>query len=255
MPPIARLSRIAPMAMAVCLLTATPASAQGGRIVVSVASSVADAVEEIAALYRSATGTSVSVNAGGSNTLARQIVEGAPASIFLSADEAQMNTVEQAGRIVPGTRSTLLTNELAVIAPADAAAISLAHVREGRIARLALGEPAGVPAGVYARTWLEREGAWARLQSKVVPFPTVRAVLGAVEAGRVDAGVVYATDAIGARVRVVARVTAQEHPEVRISYPVALIAGGHAEVARPFLEFLKGSQARAVFDRRGFGKP
>ena len=254
MPPIALLSRIAPMVI-VCLLAVAPVSAQRGRVVVSVASSVADAVEEIAGLYQAVTGNSVSVNAGGSNTLARQIVEGAPSAIFVSADEAQMNTVETAGRIVPGTRSTLLTNELALIAPVDTTAITLAQVRDGRIARLAIGEPAGVPAGVYARTWLERDGTWARLQSKVVPFPTVRAVLGAVEAGRVDAGVVYATDAIGARVRVVARVTAQDHPEVRISYPVALITGGNADAARPFLAFLKGAQARAVFDRRGFGRP
>ena len=255
MVPITLLSRMAATTMVVCLLATAPVSAQGGRVVVSVASSVADAVEEIAALYRAATGKPVLVNAGGSNTLARQIVEGAPASIFLSADDAQMQAVEKAGRIVPGTRSTLLTNELAVIAPAGSTAITLTQVREGRISRLAVGDPAGVPAGVYARTWLEHEGAWGRLQSKVVPFPTVRAVLGAVEAGRVDAGVVYATDAIGARVRVAARVSAQETPYLRITYPVALIAGGNADAARPFFEFLKGAQARAVFDRRGFGKP
>jgi molybdate transport system substrate-binding protein len=223
-------------------------------LIVSVAASVHDALAEIADRYRAATGITVSLNTGGSNTLARQIVEGAGAALFVSADDIQMDLVEKAGRIVPGTRTTLLTNELVVVVPDHAPAdVTLARVLQGRIARLAMGEPSSVPAGVYGRRWLEHEGAWTRLQSKVVPFPTVRAVLSAVEAGRADAGIVYRTDAMTAKVRVIARMTAAEHPYLDISLPAAVIRGAHEADARRFLEFLKGPVAREIFVRRGFG--
>jgi len=229
--------------------------AQPSTLVVSVAASVSDAMEEIGRLYRQATGVVVAVNAGGSNTLARQIIEGAPASVFLSADDRQMDAVEKAGRVVTGTRAALLTNELAVIVPQASSSMTLAQLLEGRVARLAMGEPAAVPAGVYGRTWLEHEKAWTRLESKVVPFPTVRTVLAAVEAGRVDAGIVYATDALAARVRVLARLSARDHPYLHITYPVAVIKGSTEAEAKRFVEYLNGPSARAVFDRRGFGKP
>lgn len=232
----------------------TPVAAQPPGLVVSVAASVSDALEEIARLYRAATGVTVAVNAGGSNTLARQIVEGARAGLFLSADSIQMDAVEKAGRIVPGSRTRLLTNELVVITPA-ASSTTVAQVMSGSIRRLAMGEPAAVPAGVYGRRWLEHEQAWARVSPKVVPFPTARAVLTAVEAGRVDAGIVYRTDAMAARVRVVATVPAKEHAYLDIVYPAAVIAGPSAAEATRFLEFLKGPAARAVFDKHGFGKP
>ena len=229
--------------------------AQPSGLVVSVAASVYDAVNEIADLYRAATGVTVALNAGGSNTLARQIVEGAKAGVFLSADERQMDAVEKAGRIVPGTRTRLLLNELAIVVPRRSTDFTLARLLEGRLARLAMGEPGAVPAGVYGRRWLEHAQAWARVSPKVVPFPTVRAVLSAVEAERVDAGIVYRTDAMASSVRVVAHVSPKDHPYLDISYPAAVIAGPSEAEARRFLEFLKGPAARAVFDRRGFGRP
>jgi molybdate transport system substrate-binding protein len=233
----------------------TPVVAQPPGLVVSVAASVYDALEEIAGLYRAATGVTVAINPGGSNTLARQIVEGAKAGLFLSADHRQMDAVEKAGRIVPGTRTKLLTNELAVIVPSTAAAdLTIARILDGGVARLAMGEPAAVPAGVYGRTWLEHRGAWSRLESKVVPFPTVTAVLSAVANGRVDAGIVYRTDAMTSKdVRVIAQVSSKDHPYLDISYPVAVIVGPREADGRKFLDFLKGPAARAVFDRRGFG--
>ena len=233
----------------------TSVAAQPPGLVVSVATSVYDALDEIAGLYRAATGVTVALNAGGSNTLARQIIEGARAGLFLSADAIQMDAVQKAGRLVPGTRTPLLTNDLAIVVPQSSATVALAHVLEGRISRLGMGEPAAVPAGVYGRKWLEHEGAWARVAPKVVPFPTVRAVLSAVEAGRVDAGIVYRTDAMSSAVRVLALVSTKDHPYLDITYPAAVIAGPSEAEARRFLEFLKGPAARAVFDRRGFGKP
>jgi molybdate transport system substrate-binding protein len=241
-----------------CLTTvlaaiSTSVAAQPRGLVVSVAASVNDVLAEIATLYRAATGVTVAVNPGGSHTLARQIVEGAKVHLFLSADETQMDVVEKAGRIASGTRTRLLTNELAVIAPATATSITLERVIEGRINRLAIGEPAAVPAGVYARRFLEHENAWTRLEPKVVPFPTVTAVLSAVATGRVDAGIVYRTDAMRSTdVRVIAAVSRRDHPYLDISYPVAVIAGAGETDSRKFLEYLKGPVARAVFERHGF---
>lgn len=226
----------------------TPVATQPPGLVVSVAASMNDALAEIAGLYRAATGVTVALNTGSSNTLARQIVEGARAALFLSADEIQMDVVEKAGRLVPGTRTRLLRNDLVIIVPPDKPrSLTLEQLLDGRVKRVAMGEPTAVPAGVYARRFFERHGVWDRLSPKVVPFPTVRAVLAAVEAGRVDAGLVYATDALTSRVHVIARAT-----DLDILHSAAVIAGPNEAAARRFLEFLKGEQARAVFTKRGF---
>lgn len=253
--PVTKLVQRLALGITVVAAFSTPVAAQPPDLVVSVAASVADALDEIAGLYRAAAGVTVAVNPGGSNALARQIIEGANAALFLSADQQQMNAVGKAGRIVPGTRTDLLTNELSIVVPRSSSTLTVAQLLEGRINRLAMGDPAAVPAGVYGRTWLEHEGAWSRVVSKVVPFPTVRAVLGAVESGRVDAGIVYRTDAAASTVRVVATLAAKDHSYLDITYPVAVIKGPGEAQARRFLEFLKGPQARAVFDRRGFGVP
>jgi molybdate transport system substrate-binding protein len=226
----------------------TPVAAQPPGLVVSVAASMNDALAEIAGLYRAATGVTVAVNTGSSNTLARQIVEGAPAALFLSADEIQMDIVEKAGRTVAGTRTRLLSNELVVIVPADPRpGTGIEQVLGGHVRRIAMGEPGAVPAGVYGRKYFERKGAWARVEPKVIPFPTVRGVVAAVEAGRVDAGVVYATDARTARVTVIDRAT-----DLDIVHSAAVLRGPREEAARRFLEFLKTGPARAVFTKRGF---
>jgi len=249
---VTKLVQLPVVGITVVAAFSTPVAGQPPVLVVSVAASVNDALDEIARIYRAATGVTVALNAGGSNTLARQIVEGAKAGLFLSADETQMDMVERAGRIVRGTRTRLLTNELAIVAP-PSSNLTLPAMLEGRINRLAMGEPAAVPAGVYGRRFLEHEGVWARLEPKVIPFPTVRAVLSAVENGRVDAGIVYRTDASTSSVTVIATLAAKQHPYLNISYPVAVIAGPAEAEARKFLNFLKGTQARAVFEKRGFG--
>ncbi len=234
----------------------TPVAAQPPGLVVSVAASVHDALAEIAGLYRAATGVTVALNTGSSSTLARQIVEGARVGVFLSADDLQMNVVERAGRLVAGTRTPLLTNQLAIVAPARASSpVTMAALLEGRVSRLAMGETASVPAGVYGRRWLEHEGAWARVQPKVIPFPTVRAVLAAVEAGRVDAGIVYATDARDSSARIVATLAAGDHAYLNIVQPAAVVTGPAEAEGRRFLQYLQGPAARAVFDKRGFGRP
>ncbi len=233
----------------------TPVAAQPPGLVVSVASSLHDALAEIAGLYRAATGVTVALNPAGSNTLARQIVEGARVGLFLSADDIQMDVVEKAGRLVPGTRTRLLTNDLAVIVPAGTRKLlTLADLAGPAVRRLAMGEPTAVPAGVYGRKWLEREGLWTAVAPKVVPFPTVRGALAAVAAGRVDAGIVYLTDAIG-RSSVSVALSSKGNPDLAIVQSVAVVRGPGEADARKFLQFLRSPPARDVFVRRGFGIP
>ncbi|MEO8679921.1 MAG: molybdate ABC transporter substrate-binding protein [Vicinamibacterales bacterium] len=234
------------------------ALAQPVRLVVSVAASMHDALVEIAEQYKTAAGITIDLNTGGSNTLARQIVEGAPADLFLSADDLQMDVAAKADRLVPGTRVHLVTNELVVIVPADSTRrlVSPVDLAGPAVARLAMGEPSSVPAGVYGRKWLERLNLWTMVSPKVVPFPTVLAALSAVDAGRVDAGIVYRTDAIARpQVKVAIAVPAAANPDVAVVYPAAVIRGAHEPAARAFLAYLQGPQARAVFARKGFGLP
>jgi molybdate transport system substrate-binding protein len=235
----------------------TPVAAQPPGPVVSVASSLHEALVEIAGLYRAATGVAVSLNPGGSNTLARQIVEGAKVGLFVSADELQMDSVEKAGLLVPGTRTRLLTNNLALIVlRGTRKTLAFEDLAGPAVKRVAMGEPTSVPAGVYGRKWLEREGVWAAVSPKVIPFPTVRAVLAAVEAGRVDAGIVYQTDIVGRPVVVPLLIPRSAAiADLAIVIPAAVIRGPSEAEGRRFLAFLQSAAAREVFARRGFGRP
>lgn len=225
-------------------------------ITVSAASSLTGVLTELAKRFEAATGERVRINAAASNTLARQIVEGAPVDLFISADEAQMAVAEKSGRIVTGTRVDLLSNQLVIVVPADTrdAIDNPAGLASARVRRVAMGQPEGVPAGVYGRQWLEKLGLWATVRPKTVPMPTVRAALAAVREGRVDAGIVYASDALTTRnVRIVYRVPVNEGP--RIVYPAAVVAGANDATARRFLAFLQSPESRRVFEAAGFGLP
>jgi len=233
------------------LLTAAPAAAQG-EVVVSAASSLADVLEDVAARYAEAGGGRVVVNLAASNTLARQIAAGAPVDVFLSADEAQMDAVSE--WLVPGTRVDLLSNVLAVAVPADRPRrlASLAELAGPGFARIAIGDPAAVPVGVYARQHLEALGLWDRLEPRLVPSGSARLALAAVESGAVDAAIVYRTDiAVTSRAVEAYVVPLSEGP--RIVYVVAQVAGGPdpAGAAR-FLAFLQGAAAAEVFEAAGF---
>jgi molybdate transport system substrate-binding protein len=239
------------------VLAAALLLAQPTHLVVSVAASMNDALVEIADLYRASTGIVIDLNAGGSNTLARQIVEGAPVDVFLSADDLQMDVVSRADRLVPGTRAVLLTNQLVVIVRSGSpTSISQASdLTRPDVHRIATGEPESVPAGIYARAWLERLGLWGAIAPKVVPFPSVLGALTAVEAGRVDAGVVYRTDAMArSTVKVAVRSSSQSTSD-RIVHSVAVIRGPREATARAFATFLQGPRAQAVFVSKGFGLP
>jgi molybdate transport system substrate-binding protein len=223
-------------------------------IVVSVAASLADVMSELARRHQQATGQEVRLNVAGSNVLARQIVEGARADLFISADVAQMDVAERAGRLVQGSRVDLLTNQLVVVgAPGSTLTVDgPAALATATLRRLALGNPDSVPAGVYARQWLEKAGVWTAVADRVVPTVTVRAALAAVRSGRADAAVVYATDArTEPSVPVLYVVPPGDAPPVR--YPAAVVDGPRRAAAERFLAWLRGADAGAVFTAAGFG--
>src|SRR5688572_23007895 len=174
-------------------LVALPARAEA--VLVFAAASTTDALRELAPGFTKATGHTVEFAFGASSDLARQAVAGAPADVFLSADTAKMDQVEKAGLVQPGSRVELLSNRLVVVVPADSKQTVASAAELRAVKRLTLADPAAVPAGLYAKAWLEKVGLWKELEPRVVPTLDVRAALSAVEAGRVDAGIVYATDA------------------------------------------------------------
>lgn len=224
------------------------------ELVVYAAASLRDALEALAGPCERELGLRPVLVFGASGDLARQIVAAAKADVFLSADEAWMDAVDAKGLVDRGSRRSLLSNALVVVAPLDSTlrldgprALATAAIR-----RLSLADPAVVPAGRYARAWLEASGQWDALRERVVPALDVRAALAAVESGAADAGIVYRSDArISRRVRVVLAVPASEGPA--ISYPVAAIAGRPAlDDARRFVAWLATPAAAAVFRDLGF---
>jgi molybdate transport system substrate-binding protein len=226
-----------------------PASADR-ELLVFAAASLTESVQEIAAAFQSRTGTRVTFSFGSSGDLARQIEAGAPADAFLSADTGMMDRIEGEGLVRREDRREFLSNTLVVVVPVDSTTSIGSAGDLAALPKLALADPASVPAGLYAKKWLEDAGVWKQIEPKVVPTLDVRACLAAVASGAMPAGVVYITDAaVSEKVRI-AWVVA-DGPRILYSFaPVA--ASKRAAAAKAFLEFAGGSEGRAVFERRGF---
>ncbi len=219
------------------------------------AASLRDALETLEASCERETGVDLTFNFGASNDLARQILAANRADLFVSADEDWMDAVAVAGLVDAASRRSLLSNRLVVVGPWDSRLriVAAADLASPEIRRLSLADPDAVPAGRYAKAWLERAGLWEAVAQRVVPALDVRAALAAVESGAIEAGIVYATDAaISARVRALLEVPEHEAPLIR--YPIAALAGRpRLELARRVVEWLAGAQAGAVFESYGFG--
>jgi molybdate transport system substrate-binding protein len=229
--------------------------AQPAAVTVSAAVSLTDALTAVAERYGNEARGSVRFNFGASNTLARQIVNGAPADIFVSADEAQMDVVAAAGLLKDGTRFDLLTNQLAVVVPNDRPRTfkSVREIADPAFKRIAIGDPAAVPSGVYARQYLQQEGLWDAIAARVVPTSSVRAALAAVESGAADAAIVYRTDArVALRATVAWVVSADRGPRIR--YPAAILKSADAAAAQRFLDYLRSDAAARIFERFGFAR-
>jgi molybdate transport system substrate-binding protein len=227
----------------------------GPAVAVYAAASLAPAMEEIAGLHRIRTGETVTTTFGSSAALARQIDAGAPADVFVPAGAAWMDRLVGRGRIRAGSVFELAGNALVIVAPATAPfafalgdSVGLPDAFEGR---LAIGDPADVPLGAYARQSLERAGWWTALEPRVVGAADARAALELVERGECAAGIVYASDALGSgRVRVVERIPDEWHDV--IVYPAGLVEGRTLPGAERFLETLRTPEAAKVLGKHGF---
>ena len=224
------------------------------ELTVHAAASLTDAMKEIAATYEKQCGYKLLLNLGASSLLARQIEEGAPADLFLSADEAKMDNLENKGLLLPGTRRSLFSNLLVIVVSSDASVVpkSASDLVKPEYKKIALAQPDSVPAGIYAREYLQKLGLWEKVKDKVVPTENVRAALAAVESGNVEAGFVYKTDSlISKKVKVAVEISATEGP--KISYPIAVIKSSkEPEHAKKLEEYLAGAEARKVFEKFGF---
>lgn len=228
--------------------------ARAAEVTVFAAASLSDALTEIAKTYEATSSDKLRFNFGASSTLARQIKEGAPADVFFSADEAKMDDLAHAGLIDATTRTSLLSNTLVIVVHRDSA-VSIAapdDLDRATVRRLALAETRTVPAGIYAREYLQGIDLWSKVSSKVIPTENVRTALAAVEAGNADAGIVYKTDAlISKKVKIAFEVPSVQGP--KIAYPVAVIqTSKKAAVATALVRYLEGKEARAVFVKHGF---
>jgi molybdate transport system substrate-binding protein len=246
--------RAATAIAAFALATRAATNLCAGEITVFAAASLTDSLKEIAAGYEKRSGDTVVFNFGASSTLARQIEEGAPADIFFSADEAKMDRLEKRGLILKNTRKSRLSNSLVIVVAAEggAAIRSPQDLASDKVKRLALAEPATVPAGIYAKEYLQKQNLWSAVEAKVIPTENVRAALAAVEAGNVEAGIVYKTDAaISKKVKVACEVPARDGPP--ISYPTAAMKEAkQPEAAKRFLEYLDSNDAAKIFVKFGF---
>lgn len=232
-------------------------AAQAGEITVSAAASLSNAFRDIAPLFEAANpGTKVQLNFGASGALLAQIAKGAPVDVFASADQETMDQAQAQGRVAAAQRRDVVSNTLVLIVPAAASKTpaALADLAQPGYARIAIGLPASVPVGRYTQGALQAAKLWPAVEPKVIGATSVRQVLDYVARAEVDAGFVYATDAVLLRDKVKLALTA---PSTKpILYPVAPLAGAPnaAEAAR-FVNFLFTPPAQAVFARYGFGKP
>jgi molybdate transport system substrate-binding protein len=244
------------LALCVTLFSFSARAADTPNITVFAAASTTNAITDIIALFTAENKGRVTASFASSSTLAKQVNQGAPADVYLSANPKWMGFLEKNHVIEPGTRFDLLGNRLVLIAPLDSnmgVTISPGFDLAGLLGqeKLAMGDPDHVPAGIYGKQALTALGVWEGVASKVARSKDVRAALMLVERGEAPLGIVYATDAaISKKVKVVALFPENTHPA--ITYPVALVAGKATPGARAFLEFLKTSASGAVFEKYGF---
>lgn len=231
------------------------ASAQ--QVTVFAAASTGNALSEIGRAFEAKGGGKVGFSFAASSALAQQIEQGAPAHVYLSADEPWMAYAVRKGLVDPATRVNLLGNRLVLIAPSDspvneatiAPGFPLARLLGG--GRLVVGDPDHVPVGIYARQALDTLGVWGEVKDRLARTESARAALALVERGEVPLGIVYATDAAASvKIKVVGRFPADSHPPV--TYPVALVAGQANPAAKAFLDYLRSAEAKAVWRKHGF---
>jgi molybdate transport system substrate-binding protein len=239
------------------LLVGAAAPSQAAELTVSAAASLTQAFKEIGSAFEAQDrGTTVLFNFAASGALLQQIAKGAPVDVLACADQETMDQAEQRQLVRAGTRQNFVRNTLVAIVPAKAVAVpgSLQDLLQPKLARIALGTPASVPAGRYARAALEKAGIWSAVETKLIGASSVRQVLDYVARGEVDLGFVYATDAalMADKVRLAFTVPTG----TPVLYPLAAVAGSaNAAPAGRFVAFVLSAPAQAILARHGFAKP
>ena len=241
----------------VLIVLLLPLSARAQELTVFAAASLTDAMKDISAKWAAAGHPALRLSFGSSSTLARQIEQGAPANVFASADEKWMDYLAEKQLLAAGTRKDLLGNDLVLVVSADKplhATISKSFDMMGLLGangRVATGDPAHVPVGIYAEQALRNLGMWDAVSPRLARTEDVRAALLLVERGEAPAGIVYATDAAASKaVMIAGTFPADSHDPV--SYPFAVTKSGDTAEARALLDFLASPPARALFVQRGF---
>lgn len=227
------------------------------KITVFAAASLTNALQEIATQYQKKNGVEVVSSFASSSVLARQIDQGAPADLFISADQQWMDDVVAKKSVVDSTRYTLLGNDLVLIAPKSdsAKAVTINAQTDWKSLlkgeRLAVGDPDHVPAGIYAKEALQKLGAWDALSPQLAPANNVRAALALVERNETPYGIVYGSDAVASdKVQVVGRFPEDSHKPVE--YPMAIVKDHQNATVQAFYNYLQGPDAAAVFKQYGF---
>ena len=226
------------------------------KVTVFAASSLTNAMNDVVSAYEQKAGVKPTVSYASSSALARQIAQGAPANIYVSANEKWMDYLSGQGVIDDATRKPLLHNSLVMVAPIDYshqvtlnASFDLSQALEGT--RLAVGDPNHVPAGIYTKEALENLGLWKQAERLLARANNVRGALLLVERQEALLGVVYKTDAmISKKVKIVSQFPADTH--TAISYPVAMVEGRQNKSAKAFYDFLSSEEAAAIFTEYGF---
>ena len=224
------------------------------ELTVFAAASLTDAITEISKSFESERDVKVYTNFASSQTLQVQIERGAPADLFISASPKQMDVLREKGAIQESSRRDVLRNNLVLVAP-TASLHQIERPQEltgSHIRRIAIGEPSSVPAGIYGAEALKRLGIWSEVQPKLIPGADVRTVLAYTEAGEVDFGIVYKTDAsLSEKVRIAYEFPPSSHSP--IVYPAAVVqCAKHEDLAHSFLRYLETSEAKRAFEKYGF---
>src|SRR5262245_47273915 len=253
------LGRLAALTAAVLVawgLPQVPARAQAGDVVVFAAASLKNALDAISEQWQKETGKKVVISYAASSALAKQIEQGAPAQMFISADLDWMDYAAQKNLIKPETRSNLLGNRIVLIAPKDKA--QSVDIKPGfdlvKIlgdGRLSMANVDSVPAGKYGKAALETLGVWSNVSDRIAQAENVRAALLLVSRGETPAGIVYQTDAVAEpNVKIIGTFPEDIHPP--IIYPVALTASATSPDAAAFLAYIKSAKAKPLFEAQGF---
>ena len=234
------------------------AGEQKDSIIIFAAGSTINAVSDIAELFSKQQGIKTVPSFASSSTLARQIDNGAPAHVYISANKKWMDYLEKDNMIEPKTRFNLLSNSIVLIAPKNSKLKNINIKKNFPLAsllgsgRMAMGDPEHVPSGIYGKQAMKNLGVWDSVKDKIVPSKDVRAALVLVERGEVPLGQVYSTDAAISpdKVKIISYFPADSHTP--IVYPAAIVAGHANTGSMKFLEFLKSSEAKQIFEKYGF---